>query len=407
MTSAHCIIIGGSHAGGQLAAALRPAGWTGSITMVSDEAHPPYHRPPLSKAYLQGGKTVAELLVRPADFYAKQDVELRLNTRVTSLDRANKQVILADGSALTYTKLALATGARVRRANLPGESLQGVHYLRDLADVDRIRPYLQAGKRAVVIGGGYIGLEAAASLRALGMGVTVVEAMPRILQRVTAPEISAFFTRVHREEGVELLVDTKVAGFEGDTAVTGVTCADGTTLPADLVIVGIGVLPNVELAQEAGLEVQNGICVDAYARTSDPDIVAAGDCTFHHNPIYDSQLRLESVQNANDQARVAANTLCGKLEAYKALPWFWSDQFNVKLQIAGLSSGYDRVVARGDLSQGRSGALFYFKGERLLAVDAMNSPREFMMARKALGAGQTADPVKVADLEIPIGECFG
>ncbi len=407
METEHAVIVGASHAAAQLAASLRQAGWDGKISVVGEEPIPPYHRPPLSKAYLAGEKHSDELLIRPATFYEKSDIDLVLGTRVTGLDRENKTLTLHDGGSIPYTRLALATGARVRKLDtLPGHELDGVFYLRDLNDVDRIRGYIGSGKSAVIIGGGYIGLETAASMRKLGMEVTVLEALPRVLQRVTAPEVSDFYSRVHGEEGVQIITDAAVEALEGSGDVTGVKLADGRSIPADLVVIGVGVVPATELAEQAGLAVDNGIVVDEYARTSDPDIVAAGDCTNHYNPIYDHRLRLESVQNATDQAKVAANTLCGRLEAYHALPWFWSDQYDLKLQIAGLSQGYDRVVLRGDSASGRSFAAFYFSGQRLLAVDAVNRPREFMLARKALAAGQTANPDLLGDDSADLQQAF-
>ncbi len=407
MSTEHAIIIGASHAGAQLATSLRQSGWTGKISVVGDEAIPPYHRPPLSKGYLNGDKHSDELLIRPASFYEKSDIDLLLGNRVTGIDRDNKCITLHDSASIGYTKLALVTGAKVRKlSNLPGHELGGVCYLRDLRDVDQIRGYIGKGKSAVIIGGGYIGLETAASMRKMGMNVTVLEAMPRVLQRVTAPEVSAFYSRVHGEEGVNIICEAAVESLQGSGNVQSVQLADGTSIPADVVIIGVGVMPDVELAEAAGLEIDNGIVVDEFARTSDHDIVAAGDCTNHYNPIYQRRLRLESVQNATDQAKTAANTLCGKLEAYNTLPWFWSDQYDLKLQIAGLSQGFDRVVLRGDTEAGRSFAAFYFEGDRLLAVDAINRPKEFMMTRRALGSGQNADPAKLADESIEIQQAF-
>lgn len=406
MSEEHAVIVGASHTAAQLAASLRQSGWEANISIVGEEAIPPYHRPPLSKDYLAGVKHSDELLIRPATFYEKSGIDLVLGTRVTGLDRAAKQITLHDGGAIPYTRLALATGARVRKLAVGGGDLDGVFYLRDLNDVDLIRGYVGPGKSAVIIGGGYIGLETAASLRKLGMNVTVLEALPRVLQRVTAPEVSAFYSRVHGEEGVDIITEANVEAITGDRSVEGVTLADGTTLAADIVVIGVGVIPNTDLAEEAGLAVDNGIVVDEFARTTDPDIVAAGDCTNHYNPIYGRRLRLESVQNATDQAKVAANTLCGKLEAYNALPWFWSDQYDLKLQIAGLSQGFDRVVMRGASDSGRSFAAFYFGGDRLLAVDAVNRPKEFMAVRRALTQGQSADPDKLADESVDIKEAF-
>jgi 3-phenylpropionate/trans-cinnamate dioxygenase ferredoxin reductase subunit len=406
MSSEHCVIVGASHAAAQLAAGLRQGGWEGGISVVGEEALPPYHRPPLSKAYLAGEKHSEELLIRPASFYGKSNIDLVLGIRVTGVDRKRRVITLHDGGTIPYTRLALTTGARVRRLSLPGQELAGVFYLRALADVDRIRGYTGAGKSAVIIGGGYIGLETAASLRKLGMQVTVLEALPRVLQRVTAPEVSAFYTRVHHEEGVRIITGAEVQSLQGSGSVRSVRLGDGSELGADMVIIGVGILPATELAEAAGLAVDNGIVVDEFARTSDHNIVAAGDCTSHYNPIYDRRLRLESVQNATDQARTAASTLCGKLQPYNALPWFWSDQYDLKLQIAGLSQGFDEVVIRGSSESGRSFAAFYFRENRLIAVDAVNRPKEFMATRRALAEGRTADPARLADNSADILEAF-
>jgi 3-phenylpropionate/trans-cinnamate dioxygenase ferredoxin reductase component len=402
----HCVIIGGSHAAAQLGASLRQAGWEGATSIVGEEALPPYHRPPLSKAYLAGEKHSDELLIRPVSFYEKNDIDLVLGNRVTAIDRDAKQITLHDGGHIPYTKLALTTGAHVRKLTLPGHELEGVFYLRDLRDVDSMRTFVGAGKSAVIIGGGYIGLETAASLRKLGMEVTVLEALPRVLQRVTAPEVSTFYSRVHAEEGVNIITEAAVEGLIGTGSVDAVQMADGSKIKADMVVIGVGVLPATELAEAAGLTVDNGIVVDQYARTSDHDIVAAGDCTSHHNPIYDRTLRLESVQNATDQARTAANTLCGKLESYDSLPWFWSDQYDLKLQIAGLSQGFDQVVIRGDSESGRSFAAFYFQQGRLIAVDAINSPKEFMSTKRALATGKSATAEQLADESVDMTKVF-
>jgi len=406
MSSDHCVIIGGSHAAAQLAHSLRTAGWEGKISIVGDEPQAPYHRPPLSKAYLMGERTKDELLIRPLSFYEKQQIDLVLGSRVTRIDRDSKTIELHDGASIPYTKLALTTGARVRKIPITGSDKEGVFYLRDMNDIDQIQHFTGAGKSAVIIGGGYIGLETAAALRKLEMNVTVLEALPRVLQRVTAPEISAFYQRVHSEEGVKIITEAQVDSIEGENRVSGVKFADGTVIDADMVIIGVGVIPNTELAEEAGLKVDNGVVVDEFARTNDPDIVAAGDVTMHHNPIYDKTLRLESVQNATDQAKTAANTICGKLEPYSALPWFWSDQYDLKLQIAGLSQGFDNVVVRGSTETGRSFAAFYFSGDKLLAVDAVNSPKEFMTVKRALAAGKNATPAQIADEDKDLKEIF-
>ncbi|WP_175650630.1 NAD(P)/FAD-dependent oxidoreductase [Pseudomonas sp. Marseille-P9899] len=407
MSEPHCVIVGGSHAGAQAAASLRQEGWSGAITLVSAEPLLPYHRPPLSKGFLCADKSDEALLIRPADFYAKQNIDVRLDTRVTRVDPKANRLYCDSGLTLDYSHLILATGAEVRRLQLPGGDLPGICYLRDRQDVLRIREHLRPGGHAVIVGGGYIGLETAASLRQQGMHVTVLEALPRILQRVTAPEVSAFYTRVHREEGVEVVLDARLECFVGEDKVREVLLADGRRLPADLVVVGIGVLPTVELGRQLGLaDVEQGITVDEHARTVLDNVYAVGDCTRHFNPLYDSWLRLESVQNASDQARIAALAICGKATAYTALPWFWSDQYDLKLQIAGLSSGYDRVVLRGDSQAGRSFSAFYFHGDRLLAVDAINRPKDFIVAKRFLAQGKSADPERLADESIDIQACF-
>ena len=406
MAVEHCVVIGGSHAGSHLVVNLRREGWQGDITLVSADSSLPYHRPPLSKEYLTGERNPDEILLRPQSAYDKLQVQVLLNSTVNSIDRERKRLTLSDGGALNYSKLALATGALVRKLTLPGTDLPGVLYLRDLADADAIKEQVRSGGQAVIVGGGYIGLETAASLRKLGMQVTVLEALPRILQRVTAAQVSQFYSRVHAEEGVTIITDAGVTAIEGADRASAVVCTDGRRIAADLVVIGVGVIPASGLAVDAGLEVDNGIVVDQYGRTSDPDIVAAGDCTNHHNSIYGRRVRLESVQNATDQAKCAAKTLCGKLEDYHSLPWFWSDQYDLKLQIAGLSEGFDRVVIRGDIDTGRSFAAFYYSGARLLAVDAINRPKEYMLTRRALTAGQSPSGELLADESADIQQIF-
>lgn len=406
MTDQHCVIIGASHAAASMGATLRQEGWDGRITLVGEENRLPYHRPPLSKAYLCGDKDADALFIRPQAFYEAQGIELRLGVRAERIDRESRRVLLSDGGSLDYSHLGLLTGALPRRISLPGSELKGVHYLRDIRDVSAIRAEVTPGKSAVIVGGGYIGLETAASLRSAGMQVTVLEAMSRVLQRVTAPEVSAFFTRVHGEEGVTIVTDTTVSAFNGRDALTSVTCSDGREFAADLAIIGIGVIPDTALAEAAGLEVNDGIVVDEFARTSDAHILAAGDCTHHYNPVYDRWLRLESVQNANEQARIAAKTVAGNPVAYTALPWFWSDQYDIKLQIAGLSAGYDEVVLRGDARTGRSFSLFYLQSGRLIAADAINRPKDFMAAKRAVMAGCTPDPAALADESVDLKILF-
>jgi len=397
-----CIIIGASHAAAQLAPTLRQQGWTGSILMISNEYSLPYHRPPLSKDYLAGAKNAEQILIRPAAVYNKCGVGITMGVTAATIDRRNKQLQLEDGMTMDYDKLVLTTGARVRKIDIPGVDLDGVFYLRDLNDAQQIKLSTGANKRAVIIGGGYIGLETASALRKLGMQVTVLEAMPRILQRVTAPEVAAFYARIHKEEGVEIVADVQAISISGDKQVESVQCHNGTEYKADLVIIGVGVIPNTALAEQAGLTIDNGIVVDEYARTSDENILAAGDCTSHYNPIYQRHLRLESVQNALDQATVAASTICGNLKPYSALPWFWSDQYDLKLQIAGLSQGYTDVVVRGDIEGSRSFAAFYMREGKLLAVDAVNRPQDFMVGKRLILQGNQIDPGQLADDNLPL-----
>jgi len=375
----NCIIVGASHAAAQLCVSLRQTGWEGDITLIGDEDALPYHRPPLSKDFLKGEKSLDEILIRPAESYEKLDVTLKLGTRVGAIDRKAKTVLTED------------------HLPVPGNDLPGVFYLRDQADVLAIKAQVSKGRRAVIIGGGYIGLETAASLKMQGMDVTVLEAMPRILQRVTAPQLSAFYKRVHLEEGVQILDGVMASEIKKTDAGLRVKTSCDQDFAADMVIIGIGVIPNMELAEMAGLTIGNGIEVNEFCQTSDGDIYAAGDVTWHYNPIYDRHVRIESVPNATEQAKTVASHISGNPKPYNSLPWFWSDQFDLKLQIAGLSEGYDDIVVRGDLDEGRSFAAFYFAGDRLLAVDAVNRPREFMSARMALTKGKTLDKAILAD----------
>lgn len=401
MNTDRVVLVGASHASAQVCAGLRRDGWAGEIVMVGDEPSLPYQRPPLSKAFLAGESTLDDLLIRPAEFYAKEQVSFRQG-RVTRIDRDAQTVELDGGGTLGYDKLVLCTGARPRPLDVPGADLDGVHVLRSVADTAAIRAGLPGAARAVVVGAGYIGLEAAASLRKLGVAVTVLEVAGRVLQRVTAPEVSAFYDRVHREEGIDMRVGTGVAAVEGDGRVSGVRLTDGQVLAADLVIVGVGVVPNVELAQEAGLEVENGIVIDAHGRTSDPDILAAGDCAAYFDTRYDRRVRLECVSSAVEQAKSVSATVCGKDRPIAALPWFWSDQFDLKLQIAGVSTGYEEIVLRGDPDGGRSFACFYFAGGRLIAADCVNRAQEFMFSKRAIAEGLSPDRALLADPQTPL-----
>lgn len=406
--SSTAIIIGAGHAGGELAIALRNEGWEGRILLLGEEAHLPYHRPPLSKAYLAGSVEKSSLSIRPQMAYDKANVEFIGSVRVSRIDRANQRLELADGSQLAYDKLAIATGGRPRPLSVPNaavaERCANLHYLRTLDDVEQIRAQLAPGKRLAIVGGGYIGLEVAASAIAQGLQVTVLEALPRVLQRVTAAELSAYYERKHREAGVDIRTGVQVADLEvtGDT-VTAVLCADGSRLAADLVVVGIGLLANTELAAEAGLQVDNGILVDEHAQTSDPHIYAAGDCTNHPNALLGRRLRLESVPNALEQSRVAAANMAGKAKTYASVPWFWSDQYELKLKMVGLSEGFERLVLRGDPATDSFSA-FYLKGDKVLAADTVNRPQDFIAAKRLVAEGIAVTDAQLADDSKPLKE---
>ncbi|HET8729490.1 MAG TPA: FAD-dependent oxidoreductase [Moraxellaceae bacterium] len=403
MQNARVIIIGASHAGAQLCASLRQEGWAGEIILIGDEPMLPYHRPPLSKTFLAGSAGLDDLLIRAPDFYKQQRITVQQG-KVVAIDRVAHVITLADGSSMRYDKLALCLGARPRRLPVRGADLPGVHLLRNAADVSAIRTQLGHTRRAVIIGAGFIGLEAAASLRHLGIAVTVMETADRVLQRVTAPAVSAFYARVHREEGVDLRTGVSIAALTGNTRVRGVQLADGEVIPADLVIVGVGVEPNVALAVDAGLVVDNGIVIDAHGRTSDEDIVAAGDCASHPCLRYEGRLRLESVPNAGEHAKVAAATLCGKEKSISALPWFWSDQYDLKLQIAGLHGGHDDVVLRGDPGKGRSFACFYLRAGRLIAADCVNRPQEFLFSKSVITGQREIRTDRLSDESLSLSE---
>ena len=404
--SSTAIIIGAGHAGGELAIALRNEGWEGRILLLSDEQHLPYHRPPLSKAYLTGSVPRESLSIRPQAAYDRAGVEFFDGVRVERIERANRQLVLSDGSRLAYDKLAITTGGRPRQLPVANTEAAGrcanFHYLRTLDDVERIRAQMAAGKRLVIIGGGYIGLEVAAAAVAQGLQVTLLEAQPRVLQRVTAAELSAYYERKHREAGVEIRTNVQVADLEiTDDAVTAVLCTDGSSLEADLVVVGIGLIANTELASEAGLDVDNGILVDEQARTSDPDIYAAGDCTNHPNPLLGRRLRLESVPNALEQSRVAAAGMAGKPRSYASVPWFWSDQYELKLKMVGLAEGYEHLVLRGDPASD-SFTAFYLKDGKVLAADTVNRPQDFIAAKRLVAEGIAVTAEQLADDNQPL-----
>ena len=401
-------IVGAGHAAGELATALRQAGFTGPVRLIGEEPYLPYQRPPLSKAFLSGKAGLEEIELKPKATYEKAQVETILGRRVTGVDRASRRVGLDDGTRVAYDHLVLATGGRPRRLPAVGieqaERCTNFHYLRTIDDVRRIQEHFKPGAKLAIVGGGYVGLEVAAVARHREIDVTVLEAQPRVLARVTAPEVSAFYERVHREAGVDLRTSAVVKEILVDAKadrVTGLLCEDGQICAADVVIAGIGLLPNVELALEAGLKVDDGILVDAFCRTSDPVILAIGDCTCHPSVYAGRMLRLESVPNAVEQARTAAQTLTGKLKPYEAVPWFWSEQYDLKLQMVGLSQGHDQLVVRGSTSS-RSFSAFYLRQGRLIAMDAVNRPQEFMLARQAVAKGVQPDPGHLADEALPL-----
>lgn len=389
------IIVGAGHAAGQAATSLRQKKYSGEIVMFGDEPYVPYQRPPLSKAYLAGDLELERLYFKPAKFYPDHDVDVRVNTRVASIDRDAHTVTTTDGETLEYSKLILATGSRVRELPIPGNDLDGVHYLRSIADVQAMQEQFAAGKKIVIVGGGYIGLEVAAVAVKRGLDVTVLETESRVMNRVVAREISQFFQNMHSEEGAKLELGRRVQQINGaDGKVVSVTCADGFTVDADMVVIGIGILPNEELAKNAGLKCSNGIVVDENCQTGDPDILAIGDCTRHPNGLLGRHLRLESVHNAIEQGKTAAANIVGEPAPYNQIPWFWSDQYDVKIQIAGMSDVHEQFVLRGDPTT-RSFAAFYLQQGRIVAVDAINSPREFMIGKKLVAAGAK---IPVADL---------
>ena len=396
------IIAGAGHAGGQTAISLRQAGYEGRIVVCGDEPVPPYQRPPLSKKYLSGELALERVFLRPESFYTKNDIELRLGNAVREIDREGRTVRLEDGDSLGFTDLVIATGSRPRRLDAPGADLENIFYLRTLADSDVIRSALVAGRRLAVVGGGYIGLEIASTAKGLGLEVCVIEAADRILGRVTAPEMSAYYTSAHRARGVDIRLSTSIAAFEGDGAVEAVDCG-GETVPADVVVVGIGIAPEQELAAAAGIHCDDGVVVDERCATSADHVYAVGDCTRHPNPILGRTLRLESVHNALEQARTAAANIAGTPTKYEQVPWFWSDQFDLKLQMVGMSQGYDAIVQRGSMDADDF-AMFYFKDGVLIAVDAVNRPREFMACRKLVPERPRIDPTKLADESIPMKE---
>jgi 3-phenylpropionate/trans-cinnamate dioxygenase ferredoxin reductase component len=408
MKQADVVIVGAGHGGAQCAIALRQGGFTGSIAMIGREPEPPYERPPLSKEYFAREKTFDRLYIRPPAFWDEKGVELILSTEVTAVDPAAKTATLSNGDVIAYGKLVWATGGDPRRLSCSGAELAGVHPVRTRADCDQLMGEIDGGVRnVVVIGGGYIGLEAAAVLTKLGCKVTLLEALPRVLARVAGEELSAFYEKEHRDHGVDLRTGVAVDCLEGTPGieggrVTGVKLADGTVLPADAVIVGIGIVPAVGALIAAGASGGNGVDIDEYCRTSLPDIYAIGDCAaFAADYAGGTVMRVESVQNANDQATCVAKGILGDPQHYKAFPWFWSNQYDLRLQTAGLSVGYDQTVLRGNPDE-RAFSVVYLKGGKVIALDCVNMVKDYVQGRKLVEAGATPDLERLADASVPL-----
>jgi 3-phenylpropionate/trans-cinnamate dioxygenase ferredoxin reductase subunit len=398
------IIVGAGQAGGEAAVTLRRKGFEGRVVMIGDEPYVPYERPPLSKGYLSGALEQERLFLKKPEFYAEKNIELMLGRRVIKIDRAAKKVLLDKDQEIGYSKLLIATGGRARKLPIAGAELNGVLYLRNMDDIHAIQAAIKPGVRAVMIGGGYIGLETAAVLRGkFECPVTLLEMEPRLLSRVAAPIMGEYYERVHRSHGVDIRLNAQVAEIVGDgTKVTGVKCKDGEVIPADFVIVGIGIIPNTEIATEAGLEIKNGsVVVNEFAQTSDADITAAGDMTWHPNSLMGRELRLESVPNAVSQGKTAAQTMLGELIEYSELPWFWSDQYDLKLQMAGINNPGDDIVIRGNMDENKFTA-FYLRDGVVVAVNIINDLKNFMPGKKLVQNKAVVDPAKLADESIAL-----
>lgn len=395
------VIVGAGHGAGQVVASLKQKKFDGKIVLIGDEPFLPYQRPPLSKKYLAGELSGDRLYFKPESFYDDPQIDVYLDTRVESIDREGHKVLTDADEEFAYDKLVLAVGSRVRTVDVAGADLPGIHYLRSIEDVNAIRGGMGGNKNVVIVGAGYIGLEVAAVCRRRGLNVTVIEKEDRVMSRVVSPNVSDYYQLEHTKNGVKLLLSTGLAGFEGRRRVQRVITDNGQKLPAGFVVVGVGILPNTELASAAGLDVDNGIVVDDTCLTSDPDIYAIGDCTSHPNAIFGQNLRLESVHNALEQAKTAVANICGEEAHYCQVPWFWSDQYDLKLQIAGLSHGYDDVVLRGEPANG-SFACFYLKEGVLMAVDAINSPRDFVQSKSLIANRVRVDTARLADPAVAI-----
>ena len=392
------VIIGCGQAGGQAAASLRQEKYEGPITMIGQEPYIPYQRPPLSKQYLSGEQEKEKLSLRQESFYSEKEINLKLGTSVLSLDPDKRELQLENGETVTYDKLLVATGGRPRKLEVDGHTLTGIHYLRNIDDVDAIKTQMNTSQNLVIVGGGYIGLEVASVAIKRGLTVSVLEMESRILERVTTEEMSAFYHQLHTDEGVNILTSTQAKAFKGSETVESVVCGDHE-IPADLVIVGIGILPNTEMAEAAGLETNNGLVVDEHCRTSNEHIFAAGDCTNHPNPILNRRLRLESVPNAMEQGRVAASNMLGGSKSYASMPWFWSDQYEHKLQMVGFSKDSDQSIVRGDM-ESKSFTVFYLKDDSIIAADSVNNPKEFMASKQLMGKKASIEALADTSIEL-------
>ncbi|MEA3151858.1 MAG: 3-phenylpropionate/trans-cinnamate dioxygenase ferredoxin reductase component [Gammaproteobacteria bacterium] len=397
------LIIGGGQAGAQAIDTLRREGFKGRLVLVGDEPELPYQRPPLSKKFLSGELAVERLPFRHQSFYDEHQIELKLGVSATRIDAAARKVVLSNGEEIVYDRLLLCLGATSRQLTCPGADLPGVRYLRSIADVPKIQEALKAGARAVVIGGGYIGLETAATARKMGCAVTVLEMADRLMNRVVASNVSEYFAHEHRSQGVKIICNTRVVRLEGSGRVERVVCADGSTYEADLLVVGVGAVANMQLASDAGLACENGIMVDEYCRTSDPAIYAAGDCTYHPSLRFEMRVRLESVDNAFEQAKAAALNILERPTIHDRVPWFWSDQYDNKLLIVGLSQGHDQQLTRGDPAT-RSFSVCYLRGGELLAVEAINHSKDYMAARKLIADRARPNLDKLADPLVALRE---
>lgn len=395
------IIIGAGHAAAEAVSSLRKLGWTDKITLIGDEGYQPYQRPPLSKGYYKDEIVVEKLAIRNPEFYQSMEIDLLLGVRVQAIDRDSTEVVVTGGERISYDELIIATGTRPRMLPVAGADLPDIHYLRTVDDVDGIKQKMTKGAKLLIVGAGYIGLEVAAAAIKQGVEVTVLEAMDRVLARVTSPIISQFYEHIHAAEGVNIRLLASLEKFERQGENTFAVLANGDTITFDCAIIGIGVIPNSELAEDAGLPCDNGILVDEFTRTADPHIYAIGDCSNHPSVLYGRSIRLESVPNAVAQAKTAASAICGGTAPYDQVPWFWSDQYDVKLQTAGLMQGYDQIVVRGETKK-RKFSVFYLLQSQLIAMDAVNSPADFMVAKKMVAQKICPDVDMLIDIEVPL-----